>query len=118
MEVIMWNGLLPIGSVVMLKGGDMPVMIIGCLQARESEKDNPTKIYDYVGVGYPIGLTAPDEMIQFDHDAIETIYNVGYINDDMLEFLEDAGDTLSRLRDGSLTIAQLMEEENTAEGDV
>ena len=103
----MWDGLLPIGSVVLLKGGEVPLMIIGLCQTRIEEADNPTKIFDYVGVGYPMGLTRPDEMYKFNREAIEKVYHIGYITDEMLEFLPTVEDLMQRLRDGSITAEDL-----------
>lgn len=103
------DGLLPIGSVVLLEGAQMLTMIVGLNQVRAEEVEAPTKVFDYVGVPYPLGFTAPDEMYRFDREAIDVVYNVGYINDNMLAFMSDMQQIADRLRDGSLTIQQLRE---------
>ena len=101
----MWSGLLPIGSVVLLKGAQVPLMIVGTCQVAMQELASPTRVFDYVGVSYPFGYTVPEEMLRFDGDAIETVYNVGYVNEDMLDFLPGMERVLEGLHDGSLTVA-------------
>lgn len=44
--------LLPVGSIVLLKGGVKKTVIIGVLQVSE---ENPEEMYDYIGVPYPEG---------------------------------------------------------------
>ncbi len=48
----MFKNLLPIGSVIMLKGGVKKLMITGI---KVSTEDQPEKFYDYIGVFYPEG---------------------------------------------------------------
>lgn len=48
----MVKDLLPIGSVVMLKDAEKPLMIYGIKQL---DTDNPEVEYDYIGVLYPEG---------------------------------------------------------------
>lgn len=78
----MYENLLPLGSVVLLKGGNKRVMIIGRIQARAGEK----KVYDYSACWYPEGLLSPKELFFFDHDAIETLFFVGFQDEEELEF--------------------------------
>lgn len=103
----MWNGLLPIGSVVQLQDGEVPVMIVGLCQTSPSAGDDTEEIYDYVGVPYPIGYMSADEMLQFDHDAIERIFAVGFMNEDMLEYMPGIQEIMDGLRDGSITPQEL-----------
>ena len=70
---------LPLGTVVMLKGGKKRLMIIGYYMAAN---DNRTKLFDYAGVLYPEGLLSTDQTALFNHDQIQTIYNVGYSDDE------------------------------------
>ena len=55
----MWKGVLPIGSVVLLKGGDRKVMICGVCVTKE---DDDSRVFDYSGVLYPDGLEDPDKL--------------------------------------------------------
>ncbi|MGN0026793.1 MAG: DUF4176 domain-containing protein, partial [Clostridium sp.] len=55
----MFNGLLPIGSVVLIGDSKKKVMIIGVCQKSANDFN---KIYDYTGVIFPEGFLAPDKM--------------------------------------------------------
>ena len=44
--------LLPVGSIVLLKGGTKKTMIMGVLQ---TDEEHPETVYDYMGIPYPEG---------------------------------------------------------------
>ena len=52
----MYENLLPIGSVVLLKGAKTKLMIMGRILSDEKLEE----IYDYVGCIYPLGMTGND----------------------------------------------------------
>lgn len=64
---------LPIGSVVMLKGGNKRVMICGRVQTRL--EDN--KIFDYTACLYPEGYMDAQSMYLFNNEDIDTVYYIG-----------------------------------------
>ncbi len=70
---------LPLGSIVLLKGGIRKVLIIG--RGLNVKKDNETYFFDYGGVLYPDGLTG-DQMVYFNADGISKVYFQGYQDDD------------------------------------
>ena len=75
--------LLPIGSVVRLKDGKKKVMITGfCVST--SEEDN--KMYDYCGCMYPEGVISSDKNLVFNHNQIEELFFLGYVNVEEQEF--------------------------------
>ena len=76
---------LPIGSVVILKGGIKPVMIFGYKQIDSSDE---TKEYDYAGVLYPEGHIGPDFQYLFDHTDIEKTLYKGYEASEFKEFID------------------------------
>jgi len=80
----MFDNLLPIGSVVLLKGGIKKIMIIGIKQIREEE---PEKEYDYIGVLYPEGFLGADATFLFNHEDINDVVFTGYENPERTEFL-------------------------------
>lgn len=85
----MFEKTLPLGSVVLLKDALKKAVIIGYKQI--GQKD-PEKIFDYVGVIYPIGSFGPDSQFLFDEDSIQDIIFEGYRNpefDEMIKALED-----------------------------
>ena len=58
---------LPIGTVVLLKGGRKRAMITGfCSVAQE----NPEKIYDYSGCVYPEGYLSSNQVCLFDEEKV------------------------------------------------
>lgn len=74
---------LPIGTVVMLKGGEKRAMITGFCSVSE---DDPEKIYDYNGCLYPEGFLTSDQTLLFDHNQIDKIYHLGLSDDEDKQF--------------------------------
>lgn len=74
---------LPIGTVVMLKGGKKRVMITGFCAISEQNKE---KIWDYSGCMYPEGFLDSKQTGLFDHEQIEKIYHIGLIDEEEEEF--------------------------------
>ncbi len=79
----MFTGVLPIGSVVLLKDSTKKLMIIGFAQVSAS---NPKRVYDYVGCVFPEGFLGPDQTYLFDSYQIEKIYAVGYQDEEQMAF--------------------------------
>lgn len=74
---------LPIGSVVMLKGGKKRAMIIGFCSIPQEDK---SKMYDYSGCLYPEGMIASDKILLFNHEQIEKIYCLGFSDEEEKQF--------------------------------
>lgn len=86
----MYKELLPIGSVVILRGGLKKLMITGVTIAKE---DEPDKFYDYIGVMYPEGFMGAESNFLFDHSDINDVVFRGYDNPErqsFIEFMEDS----------------------------
>lgn len=91
---------LPIGSVVMLKGGSKRVMISGfCI----TSADEQNKMYDYSGCMFPEGILSGEQIALFNHNQIEKIHFVG---------LNDEEEKLFKVRLNSL-VAQINQDENS-----
>ena len=76
---------LPIGTVVLLKGGKKRAMITGfCSVAQENQE----KIYDYSGCVYPEGYLSSNQVCLFDHDQIDEVFFYGYEDDEEKAFKE------------------------------
>lgn len=74
---------LPIGTVVLLKGGSKRVMIIGfCAMAKEKEG----RVFDYCGCIFPEGLMASNQTCMFDHSQIEKIFYKGLVDEEEIAF--------------------------------
>lgn len=74
---------LPIGTVVMLKGGSKRLMITGfCSMAAEDQ----SVMYDYAGCMYPEGFLSSDQTALFNHNQIEKIYYMGLVDEEEKKF--------------------------------
>ena len=78
--------LLPIGSVVLLKKGKKRLMIYGIIQ---SDIENETEEYDYIGVPYPEGNMGPEYQYLYFHKDIEEIYFRGFEDIERQEFVKN-----------------------------
>ena len=74
--------LFPIGTVVLLREGTKPVMIIGFYVS--GEKDD--KIYDYLGCLYPEGVLTTSENLVFNHADISQLIFRGLETNEEREF--------------------------------
>lgn len=84
----MFKELLPIGTVVTLRGGIRKIMIIG---VKIAQQDKPDVVYDYVGVLYPEGFLGDEGNFMFNQSDINDVIFKGYNNperEDMLDYLE------------------------------
>ena len=76
--------LLPIGSVVRLRGAKKDLMVFGICQ---TQKDTG-KEYDYIGVLWPEGNMGAKTQILFSHDDIEAVTFTGYHTPERQNFIE------------------------------
>ncbi|MDN0044232.1 DUF4176 domain-containing protein [Mediterraneibacter glycyrrhizinilyticus] len=90
----MYKDLLPIGTVVLLKGGNKRVMICGRIQAKSGDD----KIYDYSACYYPQGIIGADTLFFFDRDAIEKVFFIGFQDPEEMAFRHDVLDALGELK--------------------
>lgn len=65
---------MPIGSVVSLIDSNVKYMIIGFNYINENDK------YDYLACFYPFGIDVKHDPQKFNHNQIDKIYHIGYIN--------------------------------------
>lgn len=85
---------LPVGTVVMLKGGKKRAMITGfCSMATEDK----TKIYDYSGCLYPEGILKSDQTLLFNHEQIDKIYHLGLVDEEEKEFKQKLKEVISKM---------------------
>ncbi len=100
----MYKDLMPIGSIVRLKGGERRVMICGRVLCRSGEE----RIYDYTACPYPQGIIGSDEMYFFDRDAIEEVFFIGFQDPEELHFRKDVLNQLGELTvvDGKIVAKQ------------
>ena len=83
---------LPIGTVVILKGGKRELMIMsycimpsGDVYDKNGKVDAKGKMFDYGACFYPEGMVTNDQLFAFNHDQIEKICYKGYVTDNYKE---------------------------------
>ena len=75
---------LPIGTVVILKGGRKPIMIYG----RKQKHVKTEELLDYVACLYPEGHISEEFNYLFNHNQIEEVLYTGYRDEKEEAFLE------------------------------
>lgn len=88
------EGLLPIGSVVLLAGGTQRIMITGYCQLRSDKQ----KLYDYCGCMFPQGMLSADQNYLFNQEQIDRVDYLGYIDPESGAFLAKAEKSLAEIR--------------------
>ena len=84
---------LPIGTVVMLNGGQKRVMITGFLTR---PNDNPNVVYDYSGCLFPEGILTSEQTMVFNHNQITQIYHLGLSDDEEKAFKQNLNQILQQ----------------------
>ena len=74
------KNLLPAGSVVLLKDAEKKLMITGVLMNNNGVR------YDYIGVFYPEGYIDAARMFVFNHEDIQKVEFLGYMNSEFQLF--------------------------------
>ena len=74
---------LPIGSTVRLEGGERLIMVAGYMALEGASN----QIWDYIGYLYPEG-NQHDESVFFQRELIDTVYQLGFMDAEGLELLE------------------------------
>ena len=75
---------LPIGTVVLLKGGRKRIVICGYIVISKEDK----KVYDYGGVLYPEGFINSKRLLLFNHEQIDKVYYYGLQDDEGEKFID------------------------------
>lgn len=74
---------LPLGTVVLLNNGKKKVMVTGYCCTGTETKD---KLFDYAGCMYPEGVINSNQALMFNHDDIDKVYYVGYVDEESTAF--------------------------------
>lgn len=86
---------LPLGTVVMLKKGRHRAMVVGyCAKLAE---DANAPFYDYIGCLFPEGIFTTEQTMVFNHDDIDKIYYMGYVDDEVKEFQKKLKDVMAKM---------------------
>ncbi|WP_208586116.1 DUF4176 domain-containing protein [Gracilibacillus suaedae] len=101
--------MLPIGSVIVLKDGEQPIMITG--RKPIVENIHKEEVYlDYIGCSYPTGVL-DNQVYFFNEDNITRVLFCGYAGEEegnVTDFIEE-WEKLTPLKKGTVNDAALVE---------
>ena len=95
----MWRGLLPIGSVVLLKEDTHRLMIIGHCVVKENDQ---SKVYDYSACEFPEGFQDGDHVYMFNSDQIDFVDCIGFIDEKAEGWLTQMDEYIKGMRNGTV----------------
>ena len=95
---------LPIGSVVILKGGKRELMIMsycvmpngGEVYDKNGKVEDAPKLFDYGACFYPEGMVTSDQIFAFNHEQIDRVCFKGYETDRYKDRYDDGGGAIDR----------------------
>ncbi len=97
---------LPIGTIVLLKGGKKELMITsycifptGKLVVDGNEVDSKGIMYEYGACTYPEGIINSDQILGFNHDQIEKVCHMGYETDEQKGFAHHLSMVVDELKE-------------------
>ncbi len=85
---------LPVGTVVMLKGGKKRAMITGFCSISGDDK---SKVFDYSGCLYPEGFISSDQTLLFNHEQIEKIFHLGLVDEEEKQFKQKLNEMIQKM---------------------
>ena len=92
---------LPIGSVVLLKEARKRVMITGFIaQSKQTGK----QIFDYIGCLYPEGVVSSEQNLLFNHEQIDKVYYIGYIDDEWRKLMPQLEEVNKKMINGEIDL--------------
>jgi hypothetical protein len=89
---------LPVGSVVLLKGGTKRIMVTGFCSVDNNDQE---RMYDYTGCLYPEGIINSNEICLFDNNQIEQVFFKGLVDEEETKFKEELNKTLANLNNNT-----------------
>lgn len=73
---------LPLGSVVLLKGGKKRVMVFG----RRMQEADSGRSWDYIACPFPEGNMGEEFTYLFDHEQVERVFFLGLQDEEEIAF--------------------------------
>lgn len=95
--------LLPIGSIVLLKGAEKRLMVYG---VKQHDPENSEVEFDYCGVVYPEGNLGGETTFLFNHDDIGMVQFRGYEDEERKVFLRNLNEYYTALSEGREPVRQ------------
>lgn len=97
---------LPIGSVVVMKEENIPLMIQGyAFTSGEGEH-----VYDYCGSIFPSGFESMENSFCFDQDEIAKVLFTGYIGENSEEFLSFMDEKMKEVKSNGINLESELED--------
>jgi len=84
---------LPLGSIVVIKGGVRKVMILA--RGVGAKIEGETRLFDYSGCIYPDGMVGENTLL-FNHSEIQKIIFTGYADEDEQLMVENINDWMEK----------------------
>lgn len=117
------NKFLPIGTVVLLKGGKRELMITsycimpnGDVYDKNGKVDVTGQIFDYGACFYPEGMITSDQLFAFNHEQIDKVCYMGYKTDqqsDISEMLKRGLEEMNKAKETQETTQPIPETPST-----
>lgn len=85
---------LPIGTVVLLNGGEKRIMITGFVSM---SPDTGDRVFDYSGCLYPEGFYDYNEVLVFDHSQIAKVFAKGFSDEEEVNFKAQLKESVEKL---------------------
>lgn len=91
---------LPIGTVCLLKNAKKRMMVTGFAA---KGKETGDKMFDYIGCLYPEGVISSDKNLLFNHDQIDKIFYMGYVDNEQKELMNKLKSYINLNNDASVS---------------
>lgn len=85
---------LPIGTVVMLKGGKKRAMITGFCSISGEDR---SKVFDYSGCLYPEGFLSSNQTLLFNHEQIDKVFHLGLVDEEEKQFKQRLSEMIKNI---------------------
>ena len=113
---------LPIGTVVLLKGGKRELMITsycvmpsGDVYDKNGKVDVKGQMFDYGACFYPEGMVTSDQLFAFNHEQIDRICYLGYKTTQQTEISAMLNSGLEEMKKEQAQASQVIPETPTTE---
>lgn len=95
----MFKGLLPIGSVVLLKEDTHRLMVIGHCVVKENDFST---VYDYSACEFPEGFQDGEHIYMFNAEQIDKVDCIGFEDEKAEDWLGRMDEYITGLRNGTI----------------
>ena len=93
----MEKSFLPIGTVLKLKGSKKRLMITGFFPIENDKTEENKKMWDYSGCLYPEGIISSKNNFLFNHDQIDEVQFMGFVDEEEKRFEETMKKAIEKL---------------------